>query len=76
MITVEMPSGTMQIQEPTCIGHFYVIACMGERFVANCLDESDGRPKRMRIQLHPVHGGKVVQAHEYTIIERDPAWED
>lgn len=79
IIAVDMPSGTMLVDKPDCIGRWYVLFCksLNQRFLANCIDATDtGRPKRMRIQQDPVHGGKVLQPADYDIIEADPDWED
>lgn len=78
-LTVEQPSGTLTVEKAECIGHFFVILDKktGHRYLANCIDaNSEGNPKRMRIQLDPLRQGEVVQPHQYLIMEADPDVDD
>lgn len=76
MISVNTPSGTLRIPEPRCIGHYFVVTAGGERFLARCIDELDGKPKRMRLANDGARFGTVLQPGEYEIVEQDPDWED
>ena len=74
-ITVNQPSGPLTIEKPDCIGAWFVVVCKkkGLRYVATCIDaNSEGNPKRMRIQLDPVRQGEVLQPDEYLIMEQNP----
>ena len=78
-ITIETPSKTIRIKRADCIGRFYIIYSpeFNERLLANCIDAfPEGTPKRMRVQRHMSHGGKVIQPHQYEILEENPQWED
>jgi hypothetical protein len=60
-------------EDPGPIGHFYKIGVRGKCLLANCIDaDSDGKPKRMRIQTKGTHAGQVVMPSEYIIFEKDP----
>jgi hypothetical protein len=78
-VTCETPSGTLTIYKPDCIGSWYIVYApeFKERLLCNCIDATtEGKPKRMRVQKHMAHGGKVLQPHQYQIIEKNPLWED
>ena len=77
--TVTMPSGTMRIHKPRCIGTYYIIFCKRDnrRLLANCIDATpSGRPKRMRVQACGDRQGDVLVPGQYEIMEKDPLWED
>lgn len=74
-VTIDQPSGKLTVEKPDCIGQFFVIVCkkFGNRYLANCIDaNSEGQPKRMRIQLDPVRQGEVLGPTEYVIMEQNP----
>jgi len=75
-ISIDMPSGPLAVEMPTCIGHYYIIESGGERFLTACIDESEGRPKRMRQAECDTRYSRVFQPHQYTVIEKDPLWQD
>lgn len=68
-ICVEQPSGNLLIKRDDCIGKFYAIEHQGQCYAASCIDSSEGKPKRMRIQRDIFLGGNVLMPHEYKIME-------
>lgn len=77
-ITVEMPNRTMTVDKPIWIGRFFVVysKAHSRRVVTTCIDEADGKPKRMRVQCQGDIQGEVLQPHEYEIVEKDAQFED
>jgi hypothetical protein len=67
------------VKTPRYIGRWFILYVdeYKERVLATCVDETTtGAPKRMRIQKHMAHGGKVLMPHQYEVLEEDPQWED
>lgn len=79
-VTYQSPFGKkITIEKPDCIGSFYIVYApeLDRRLLVNCIDATpDGKPKRMRIQKSMDHGGMVLMPGQYSIIEKNPQWED
>lgn len=77
-LTIEMPTSTLTVERPKCIGAFYMVYCekTHRQHVASCIDATpEGRPKRLRLQTGE-RAGEVMMPGDYTIIERVYEWDD
>ena len=64
----------MEENKANCIGHNFVISChaCNCRCMAECIDDMDGQPKRMRILSSGLCAGKVLKPSQYRVIDAHP----